>query len=208
VLHAGRGVFAVSAAAGDRARQSGARSPLEVHAPAAAAGVAGVVVNGERQPWDRRDGETSKGYAAFRQFRDQGPLRTLGDVPGSHITISRWSSRWDWSARATAWDDAAHMADDARRLEAIRTMHDTHQRAGRAAMGKALAALQRMEPEDIPPYAIAKLLELGARLERDTLIVSVEELQGVFPAHLPQMAAPVDDPWERISRALTNPDSA
>lgn len=167
-----------------------------------------MVVSVERQPWDRRDGETDRAYHAFRQFRDMGPLRDLGSVAGSHVTVGRWSARWDWSARATAWDDALHMADDARRLEAIRTMHDNHQRAGRAALGKALAALQRMEPEDIPPYAVAKLLELGARLERDTLTVSVEELQGVFPAHLPQIGAPVDDPWERISRELTGPDSA
>lgn len=75
-------------------------------------------------------------------------------------------------------------------------------------MGKALAALARMEPEQIPPYAAAKLLELGARLERETLLVSVEELQGVFPAHLPHLGAPVDDPWERISRELTAPDAS
>ena len=163
----------------------------------------------ERNPWDRRDGETSKAYAAFRQYRDLGPLRTVEQMRGvGRTSAERWSARWDWQARAVAWDDATHMADDARRLEAIRTMHDTHQRAGRVAMSKALAALQRLEPDQIPPYAAARLLELGARLERETLIVSVEELQGGFPAHLPQIGPPADDPWERISRELTAPDSA
>lgn len=158
----------------------------------------------ERQPWDRRDGETGRAYAGFRRFRDVGPLRTLAVVTDANIrTVERWSHQWDWHARATAWDDAQHMLSDAGRLEAIRTMHDTHQRAGRAAMAKALAALQHARPEDIPAYAAARLLELGARLERDTLLTSVEELQGVMPEHLPGMAPPSDDPWERISRELT-----
>lgn len=163
----------------------------------------------ERNPWDRRDGETARAYQAFRQYRDLGPLRTVDQMHQvARTSAERWSARWDWPARAVAWDDASHMAEDQRRLDAIRTMHDTHQRAGRAAMGKALAALARMEPEEIPPYAAAKLLELGARLERETLIVSVEELQGAFPAHLPQIGVPVDDPWERISRELAAPDAS
>lgn len=158
----------------------------------------------ERNPWDRRDGETGRAYAAFRLFRDAGPLRTLAAVVGfRRRTVEDWSSTWDWHARATAWDDARHMLTDAARLEAIRTMHDTHQRAGRVAMSKALAALQAARPEEIPPYAAARLLELGARLERDTLLSSVEELQGVLPEHLPGMSPPADDPWERISRELT-----
>lgn len=163
----------------------------------------------ERNAWDRRDGETDRAYHAFRQYRDLGPLRTVEQMHNvARTSAERWSARWDWAARSTAWDDASHMAEDARRLEAIRTMHDTHQRAGRAAMGKALAALARLEPEQIPPYAAAKLLELGARLERETLLVSVEEWQGTFPAHLPQLGSPVDDPWERISRELTAPDAS
>jgi len=172
---------------------------------AAADGTGGVeVVVSERSAWDRRDGETGRAYAAFRVFRDAGPLRTLAVVPGvRRRTVEDWSSTWDWHARATAWDDATHHLDDQRRLDAIRTMHDTHQRAGRVAMAKALAALQQVKPEDIPAYAAARLLELGARLERETLLTSVEELQGVMPEHLPGMGPPTDDPWERISRELT-----
>jgi hypothetical protein len=67
--------------------------------------------------------------------------------------------------------------DNRRRLEAIRTMHDVHQRAAREAITKALAALQRMDPDASPAYAAVRLLELGTRLGRDTLTVAVEELQ-------------------------------
>lgn len=152
----------------------------------------------ERHAWDRMDGETPRAYEAFRQYRDLGPLRTVDQMHGVAPTSAmRWCSRWDWPARAVAWDDEIHMESDRARLEAIRTMHDTHQRAGRAAMQAAIAALARLKPSDISAGAAAKLLELGARLERSTLLVSVEELQGISVG-----PEPADDPWDRIAREL------
>jgi len=153
-----------------------------------------------RTPWDRRPGESTRAYESFRRFRDLGPLRSLDqlvdeDAGIRHGTLREWSRRLDWKDRAAAWDDEAHRLEDLSRLEELRAMHGRHQRAGRLAMGKALAALQNVDAADIPPYAAARLLELGARLERDTLVVSVESLQGVAPA-------PIEDPWEAIAREL------
>jgi len=149
-------------------------------------------------PWDRRPRESARAYEAFRRYRDLGPLRTIealvGD-PDRRETLAAWCRRNDWKDRAEAWDAETHRAEDARRLEALRTMHDVHARTGRAIQQKALAALNAVQPEDIPPYAAARLLELGARMERDTLITSVEELQGLRPA-------PAEDPWEQIAREL------
>lgn len=158
------------------------------------------MTDGALEPWDRRPGESGRAYESFRRFRDLGPLRTLDQLVGGAGTerlgtLREWSRRNDWRDRAQAWDDELHRLQDRRRLEELRGMHDRHQRAGRMAMSKALAALQGVKPEDIPPYAAARLLELGTRLERDTLVVSVEELQGVAPA-------PVEDPWEAIAREL------
>lgn len=159
----------------------------------------------ERAPWDRRPGEPSRAYAAFRTYRDAGPLRLLVRVPHDvdvhERTVFRWSARWDWQARAVAWDDEVHRAEDARRLEALRTMHDQHQRAGRAAMTKALAALAALEPADIGAAAAARLLEIGTRLERDILTTSVEQLQGGAPA------VAGEDPWDAIARELGASDS-
>lgn len=149
-------------------------------------------------PWDRRPGESPRGYQTFRRFRDLGPLRQLDHLVGDGLelkTLRRWHHRFDWMDRARAWDDTVHRLEDQRRLEAIRGMHDRHQRAGRLAMNRALAALQGTAVEDIPPYAAARLLELGARLERDTLTISVEELQGLNPAA-------DEDPWEQVEREL------
>lgn len=78
-------------------------------------------------------------------------------------------------------------------------MHSVHQRAGRAAVLKAVQALSMLRPEEMAPSVIARLLELGAKLERSTLVVSVEELQGIDSTEADEDG---DDPWERIAAEL------
>lgn len=153
--------------------------------------------------WERQHGEPTKGHGAFRIYRDlpahQRSLETVADQVGtSYRTVRRWAERWDWRARAEAWDDACHQVEDRERLEAIRSMHSTHRRAGQAAIVKALQALQHVDPGAMPVGSIARLLELGAKLERSTLIVSVEELQGLEA----EEAEEAEDPWDRIAREL------
>jgi phage terminase large subunit-like protein len=86
-------------------------------------------------------------------------------------------------------------------IDAIRSMHANHRRAGRAGLVKAMQALQLMDPERIPPAVMVRLLEVSAKLERSTLIVSVEELQG-----LDLDDDESEDPWERIARELAPVD--
>lgn len=148
----------------------------------------------ERRPWDRRAGESTLAYEGFRQYRDLGPTRTMDRLSISNTSARRWSGKWDWVARAGAWDDELRMVEDAERVEAIRTMHRTHQRAGRAATQIALRALQQLRPESMSPGEVVRLLDLGARLERDGLTTAVEG-QGVGDL-------PGEDPWERIAREL------
>ena len=155
----------------------------------------------ERDAWARQDGEPARAYDGFRSFRDLGTTRTLdpvAELAGVRVdTVRRWSGRWSWHERATAWDDEVHRIEDRERLEAIRTMHQNHRRAGRAAMLKALQALDHLQPQNIPAGAAARLLDLGSRLERQTLTVSVEDLQG-----LGDDDEVAEDPFERIAREL------
>lgn len=157
----------------------------------------------ERRPWERRPGESAKAYDAFREYRDLGPRRGYRSVMEHRGSmVPRWCRQWDWPARAVAWDDERAQIEDAERLEALRAMHSNHARAARAVQQYALAALARLDVADASPADVARLLELGARLERVTLTESVEELQGK-PMH-----TDVDDPWGRISRELSDAPSA
>jgi hypothetical protein len=157
------------------------------------------------EPWDRQKGEPTKAHAGFRLYRDTPPHQRNLVLVAEQVTMSErrvrtWAQTWDWRGRADAWDDACHRVEDHERLEAIRNMHAVHRRAGRAALSKAIQALNLLAAEAMPPSTIARLLELGAKLERSTLIVSVEELQGIETTEVDE-----EDPWERIAAELTPP---
>jgi hypothetical protein len=155
--------------------------------------------------WERQPGEPTKLHAAFRIFRDlPGAQRQVATV-AEQVDISErrareWAVEWNWRERADAWDDACHRVEDAERIEAIRSMHAIHRRAGRAAVVKAAQALALIDPAEMPIGAVARFMQLGANLERSTLIVSVEELQGLVEAD------DSEDPWERIAAELS-PDA-
>lgn len=157
---------------------------------------------GDQPVWERQKGEPTRAYGAFRLFRDMQPAqRSIGAV-ANQIDLSdrrthEWAVQWHWKERTTEWDDACHRIEDQERLEAIRSMHAMHRRAGRAAIVKAVQALNLVDPQHMPIGAIARLLSLGAKLERDTLIVSVEELQGIE-----EIDEDSEDPWERIAAEL------
>jgi hypothetical protein len=152
--------------------------------------------------WERQHGESSRVHGAFRIYRDlprtQRDIAKVAEQVGISPRRAReWAVEWQWRERAGAWDDACHQIEDQERLEAIRSMHAMHRRAGRAAIVKAVQALSTVDPTDMPIAAVARLLELGAKLERSTLTVSVEELQGIELDD-----EDTEDPWERIAREL------
>lgn len=148
-------------------------------------------------PWERLPDETSLAYAAFRQYRDLGPTRTVDAMPTvSAHSAQRWSRRHRWIERAHAWDAEAYRIEDARRLDQIREMDENHQRAARALLTAGLRALQDLGP--LTPHQAARFVDLGTRLERSALLGE----------HMPPPALavvePDDDlsPLERIAREL------
>lgn len=156
----------------------------------------------DAQPWDRRPDEPANHYAAFRVYRDLPPVQRKWAKVAEKADISErqaklLGNKWEWRERALEWDDMLHQTEDHERIEAIRQMHAIHRVAGRTAITKAMQALQLVRPEELTPGTIARLMQLGANLERDTLLVSVEELQGFEPED-----EEAEDAWERIAREL------
>lgn len=62
-------------------------------------------------PWDTRPSESAPAYAAFAEYRELGPERSLEavrlKVGKNPRLIARWSSNWNWVERARAYD--AHL---------------------------------------------------------------------------------------------------
>ena len=54
--------------------------------------------------------------------------------------------------------------------DAVREMYELHVQVGRAALAKALAAIDLIDPKDIPLNVAVQLLKFGADLERRALL--------------------------------------
>ena len=145
-------------------------------------------------PWEQLPEETSRAYEAFRRFRDLGSARSLRQLEGKAGTLRKWSLRFRWPERARAWDTEQYRLEDARRLDDIRSMGQTHRQIARAMIAAGLRTLQ--EQPALTPHQAARLLDIGTRLERAALTGE----------HLPVPAPLVDvedlSPLERIAREL------
>jgi hypothetical protein len=64
-------------------------------------------------PFEQQPRESSRAFAAFKVYLDQGPQRSLvavGQKLGkSRVTIERWSTKYDWVSRVQA--HGAHLAE-------------------------------------------------------------------------------------------------
>jgi len=130
--------------------------------------------------WDRLPQETVRAFHAFTLYRDQLGRRTLEKVAQmlscSQQNVARWAIRWDWADRCREYD--AYL-DELRRAELIaerRLMRKRQIQAGMELQGIAedeIAELQKRVDQGLPlnltPAAICRLIEVGARLERESL---------------------------------------
>lgn len=147
-------------------------------------------------PWERLPEETGLAYSAFRQYRDLGPTRTVEQLQDvARTSAERWSTRHHWVERAGAWDNERWRMEDAERLQAIRAMDETHQRAARVMITAGLRALA--EQPKLTPNQAARLVDLGTRLERAALLGEHLPAPPPGPAAVEEMS-----PLERIAREL------
>jgi hypothetical protein len=126
-------------------------------------------------PWERQPGE--RAFEAFARYRDLGPdrsLRRVGrDLGKSRAAIEELSVRWDWVARAFAYD--AHL-DRQRQIANERSfleMNERHARLGQAMQTAGarkvehVSALLDTEPTSLSPSEAVSMINSGQKLERE-----------------------------------------
>jgi len=136
-------------------------------------------------PWDKRESETAKAYAAFRIFRDLDPGKrsiraacavgagVVNPSPSRVKSWQQWHKRYDWAERAQAWD--AHL-DEIRQEsaeDAIEQMQRDHIEAAQQLRHFAMISLRRLieraEADPgyaLPPVTVGRLLREATTLER------------------------------------------
>lgn len=122
------------------------------------------------KPWERQPDETAKQFEAFRIYRDLGDERTTKAVSlelgKSLALIQRWSSANKWVERCGAWDMEQDRILRLEQLKDIKKMRRRHADLASAVLEKAAAALEIMEPEEIRPSDLSRMLDIASKLER------------------------------------------
>lgn len=108
----------------------------------------------EIQPWDCQPGETAKAYQAFVTYRDIGPDRTVqrtaNELGKNYTTVNAWSRKWEWAARAGAWDSMPGRKVVEAYEEMATRIADQHERLASKLMAKLEANVDLL-PEGSDP---------------------------------------------------------
>ncbi len=133
----------------------------------------------DREPWDRQPGESNRQYSRFEVYRSLGRMRTLkqavemlhgvGDTGVSYRTLQQYAYEYRWTERAEAWDRAQDQLEAARLLQLRNEMVSRHRRLASGLLAKAVAGLQKINPDDMSPLDVVRFIKYGADIERQAL---------------------------------------
>lgn len=128
--------------------------------------------------WERKKGESSESYAAFKLYYQMGDERSCAKVAKnlgrSNTLISGWCSKWDWVERARAYDNELARQEFAEACNAIKKMNEQQAQIGLLIQKKALEALKEMKSKELYPKLLLQYLVQGAGLERKARDSDVE----------------------------------
>jgi hypothetical protein len=155
------------------------------------------------EPWLQWPQETAHQYEAFTVFRDLEPrLRSLSRTayirrygqPPPELTstqvnrqvntktghVSKWANRFHWRERVDAFDrygERQRIAELQKgQLEAYREMGDRHAREAVALQAKAVARLQRLDPDELSAGEVRQFIIAAATLERLSRGASLQDM--------------------------------
>lgn len=120
--------------------------------------------------WERKKGESSEAYAAFKIYYQMGDKRSCTRVVQklnkSRALITGWCGKWNWVERARAYDNELARQEFAEACNAVKKMNEQQAQIGLLIQKKALEALKEMKSKELYPKLLLQYLVQGAGLER------------------------------------------
>jgi hypothetical protein len=138
-----------------------------------------ATVNDGTHEWERQEGEPLAAWNAFRAYRDLPPgkarsvKRAAEALSMQESGFRRWSKKWRWPARSEAWDahlDAAGVsAIEFERTEAAKRrikLADSILRVAEHQLQTWIDDIECGIKIELTPYEVAKLIEIGYKIDR------------------------------------------
>lgn len=123
----------------------------------------------DREIFERQRGESQQAWEAWVNYRDmeKRSLRALAKtLSKSDSLMVRWSTIWRWQERTVEWDNHLDKVYRDTRTKAQKKMAENHAKLGQAIQVKVAQRLNNLNPDDIEPGQISKLVDVAVKIER------------------------------------------
>jgi hypothetical protein len=179
------------------------------------------------RPWEKRDGETARAYAAFLAYRDMGPERSV--VGAYRVMAGRekavrppgywkgWAERHSWTFRADQFDaHLLHLADSElkRRVGAKMSQWGALVDGLLAAVAKELRRrIAMLDREDLDERAISSLgsiaqsVDIALKADRLVSGEAVEKLDHAVGRHAIDPRTARDELLRRLDGIAAHADA-
>lgn len=172
----------------------------------------------EEIKWERRDGETSKAYDAFKYYLNtpaserslrkcidrlypHAPEKGRGGKQSIYRQWGKWSSMWGWQSRVLAWDDHLARAELKAFTEEVEAMGKRHAQVAKMMMSVVIKRVKDMQPGELTPSDIRGWMNDSVRIER--LAMGLEESRhGSMPLGI-DVAQLSDDELDALRHKLS-----
>lgn len=149
--------------------------------------------------WERREGEQSLAYTAFREYLHLGKDRSLqgaaDKVDRSYSLVRRWSTAYEWVDRSRAYDSYVMNADTDGLVHTLTESREDNLALMRKLRGLLTTRLDTfIERNEDPTIRWTQALTAMAKVEQNFLMLKDDQ----------KTAAKLDDVMGLVERALTN----
>lgn len=120
-----------------------------------------------KRPWDKRKGESDRAYDAFSMYLETNDrsYQKVGDLLSkSRQQISNWARKFDWTARAAAYDSSVVEAlrkDKIKRIKKIAGKMDT---VGNLMVDSAIEYFEKHGVSRCSCRSATEMADVGSRL--------------------------------------------
>lgn len=140
------------------------------------------------KPWERQPNETPKQFAAFTFYRDMGISRNYDavaeEVGVSKSTVEEWASKFKWKDRVAAWEEHLDKIKTETISDEYKKMVESHLRITSSLREKIEKRVRMLEPEELSPNDLARLLDLLVKVERLSIGEPTENKKSEVNAHI------------------------
>ena len=127
------------------------------------------------EAWQQLPEEPGKAYHAFRFYLHAGAYRSLQSVTnvlskdkGYVKQLEKWSSMYNWRARANAWDVHVEKISERQYIENVLTMTDRHIQQSHYIQERVYEQLMSLDLTALKPSELIRLYDITVKVERES----------------------------------------